>query len=156
MTTTTQRKPYQDYRTAYALKDGRVFVAKCSPVFYGHITPGWILDEEGRDGAEVTVSNDGIDRELGRYGLVAYWKGQAVGLSAHARRPRTPRERKARVTVTTAPGVYVSLTRSEFNRQVRFAWERVPDRSYRCNCGAARVAQGAPICEACKSWMTEE
>lgn len=155
MTETATFKPYQDCKTAYALKDGRVFVAKCSPAFYGHVTPGWILDDDGHGGAEITIRNDEIECELWQYGLLAYWKGQPVGLSAHARNPRTPRERKAAISITTAPGVYIKLTRNEFNRQVTFAWERLPDKQWRCKCGVGKVAQCAPYCYECKTHFAE-
>ena len=68
MTTATARKPYQNYLSAYRLKDGRLFLAKCSPVFYGHVTPGYMLDEQGWAGGETTIGNDEMDAELGQYG----------------------------------------------------------------------------------------
>jgi hypothetical protein len=134
--TTATRKPCQQYRPGFLLKDGRVFLARCWPIFYGTVTPGFAIDEDGKPefgefgACDYDISNDEMvdpKTSAGQWGQVAYYQGNPVGLSSNAR-PRTDRERKQKVRVTLyhiAPDAYVLLTRTEFNRKVKFRWEKV-------------------------------
>ena len=129
--TTLTRKPCQQYRSGYRLKDGRIFLARCSPRFYGTVTPGFCIDANGESHSGVVEidNTEMVDPNTaeGQWGQVAYYEGNAVGLSTNAR-PKTQRERKQRVRITLlhiAPDAYITLSRIEFNRKVRFRWERI-------------------------------
>lgn len=117
----TPAKPYQDYRSGYAMKDGRTLLAKCNPKFYGTCTPGCIL-EEGLGDAD--VSNNLLvnpNESIGLYGLVCYYKGQAVGVFNGIKNVKSGKP--VYLTIRSEPNI--RITYAEWNRKVRKVWERV-------------------------------
>lgn len=117
----TPAKPYQKYRNAYAMKNGQTLLAKINPIFYGTCTPGCIL-EEGL--CDYDVSNSDLvspDKSCGMYGLVCYYKGQAVGVFNGLNNIKSNKP----VYLVIAGQPNIRLTYAQWNRQVKKVWEKV-------------------------------
>lgn len=114
-------KPYQQYRQGYAMKDGRVLLAKCNPKFYGTCTPGCILGEGLGDADISNYELVNPEQPIAQYGLVCYYKGQAVGVFNGMKNIKS--NKPVYLTVNAEPNI--RITYSEWNRKVKKVWEKV-------------------------------